>query len=197
MPDWNYHGLCPELLRAVQEQKWLLPTPIQDECLPAILGGGDVCGAAETGSGKTAAFVLPILQLVQEELVNGGAMIVQQKSNGGGQGNTGVHGAGSQGGTKSDSTPIRLSMTDRDSMLAVSQPDQLVCQSRSERQWQGVRATVGATNGATVYFEALVNTILARMSTVGGSGVQGKNRTAENSLPMDVHLDGVMSLGLI
>ena len=155
MPDWNYHGLCPELLRAVQEQKWHLPTPIQDECLPAILGGGDVCGAAETGSGKTAAFVLPILQLVQEELVNGGAMIIQQKSNGGGRGNTGDQGVRSQGETKSDSTPIRLSTTDRDSMLAVSQPDQLVCQSRSERQWQGVRATVGATNGATVYFEAL------------------------------------------
>ena len=152
MPDWNYHGLCPELLRAVNEEKWLLPTSIQDESIPCILGGGDVCGAAETGSGKTAAFCLPILQLVQEELVNGGSMLiipkkVEQETKSKPKKNK---------STKSTNSAIQLSLDDRDSMLAVSQPDQLVCQSRSERQWQGVRATTGATKGAKIYFEATV-----------------------------------------
>ena len=40
-----------------------LPTPIQAEAVPLILGGGDVMAAAETGSGKTGAFALPILQV--------------------------------------------------------------------------------------------------------------------------------------
>ena len=119
MPDWNYHGLCPELLRAVNEEKWLLPTSIQDEGIPCILGGGDVCGAAETGSGKTAAFCLPILQLVQEELVNGGSMLiipkkVEQETKSKPKKNK---------STKSTNSAIQLSLDDRDSMLAVSQPD--------------------------------------------------------------------------
>ena len=46
-----------------------LPTPIQAEAVPLILGGGDVMAAAETGSGKTGAFALPVLQIVHETLV--------------------------------------------------------------------------------------------------------------------------------
>ena len=45
-----------------------LPTPIQAEVVPLILGGGDVMAAAETGSGKTGAFALPVLQIVHEAL---------------------------------------------------------------------------------------------------------------------------------
>ena len=45
-----------------------LPTPIQAEAAPLILGGGDVLAAAETGSGKTGAFALPVLQVVHESL---------------------------------------------------------------------------------------------------------------------------------
>eukprot|EP01039_Chlorochromonas_danica_P006233 gene6233-6872_t len=56
-------GLLPELLQAIEDQGWSLPTDIQDEAIPLILGGGDVMGAAETGSGKSAAFALPILQV--------------------------------------------------------------------------------------------------------------------------------------
>jgi len=55
-------GLAPELLRAVRELGFARPTPIQDEAIPAALQGRDVLGCAMTGSGKTAAFVLPILQ---------------------------------------------------------------------------------------------------------------------------------------
>ena len=70
MPDFEYLGLCPELLKICEENKWFLPTPVQDEAIPLILGGGDVMAAAETGSGKTAAFALPILQVVHEALTN-------------------------------------------------------------------------------------------------------------------------------
>ena len=47
----------PELIRAVDALGWLLPTPIQAEAIPLILGGGDVMGAAETGRFGNALFV--------------------------------------------------------------------------------------------------------------------------------------------
>ncbi len=55
-------GLMPELLRAVEEKGYTAPTPIQAGTIPAILSGRDVLAGAQTGTGKTAAFVLPILQ---------------------------------------------------------------------------------------------------------------------------------------
>ncbi len=55
-------GLTPELLRAVEEQGYTEPTPIQREAIPIGLTGRDVVGSAQTGTGKTAAFMLPILQ---------------------------------------------------------------------------------------------------------------------------------------
>ena len=55
-------GLAPELLKAVEEQGYTEPTPIQCEAIPAGLEGRDVVGSAQTGTGKTAAFLLPILQ---------------------------------------------------------------------------------------------------------------------------------------
>jgi ATP-dependent RNA helicase RhlE len=55
-------GLAPELLRALEEQGYTEPTPIQVKAIPAGLEGRDVVGSAQTGTGKTAAFLLPILQ---------------------------------------------------------------------------------------------------------------------------------------
>jgi ATP-dependent RNA helicase RhlE len=55
-------GLRPELLRAVAEAGYTTPTPIQVQAIPVILEGHDVMGGAQTGTGKTAGFALPILQ---------------------------------------------------------------------------------------------------------------------------------------
>ena len=55
-------GLSPELLRAVADQGYTEPTPVQAQAIPFILAGRDVLAGAQTGTGKTAAFVLPILQ---------------------------------------------------------------------------------------------------------------------------------------
>ena len=54
-------GLAPELLRAVADQGYLVPTPVQSEAIPLVLAGRDLLAGAQTGTGKTAAFVLPIL----------------------------------------------------------------------------------------------------------------------------------------
>ncbi len=54
-------GLAEPLLRAVHEQGYTVPTPIQAQAIPAVLSGGDVMGGAQTGTGKTAGFVLPML----------------------------------------------------------------------------------------------------------------------------------------
>jgi ATP-dependent RNA helicase RhlE len=54
-------GLAEPLLRAVHEAGYTTPTPIQSQAIPAVLSGGDVMGGAQTGTGKTAGFVLPML----------------------------------------------------------------------------------------------------------------------------------------
>ncbi|NUZ07160.1 DEAD/DEAH box helicase [Piscinibacter koreensis] len=54
-------GLAEPLLRAVHEYGYETPTPIQAQAIPAVLSGGDVMGGAQTGTGKTAGFVLPML----------------------------------------------------------------------------------------------------------------------------------------
>jgi superfamily II DNA/RNA helicase len=56
--------LLPELLRAVAEQGYTEPTPIQRQAIPAVLARRDIMGSAQTGTGKTASFALPILQLL-------------------------------------------------------------------------------------------------------------------------------------
>ena len=55
-------GFSTELLRAVRAKNYTVPTPIQEKAIPHVLSGRDLLGCAQTGTGKTAAFALPILQ---------------------------------------------------------------------------------------------------------------------------------------
>ncbi len=57
-------GLAPELLRAVLDEGYTKPTPIQAQAIPLVIRGQDIMGGAQTGTGKTAAFTLPILQRI-------------------------------------------------------------------------------------------------------------------------------------
>ena len=59
-------GLCKELLRAIKEEGYTTPTPIQTESIPVILSKKDVLAAAQTGTGKTAGFTLPLLELLNK-----------------------------------------------------------------------------------------------------------------------------------
>ena len=59
-------GLSPELLRAVSEQGYTQPTPIQSRVIPVVLDGRDVMAGAQTGTGKTAGFTLPLLQRLSQ-----------------------------------------------------------------------------------------------------------------------------------
>ena len=59
-------GLCTELLRAIKEEGYTTPTPIQTQSIPVILSKKDVLAAAQTGTGKTAGFTLPLLELLNK-----------------------------------------------------------------------------------------------------------------------------------
>ncbi len=60
-------GLSPEILRAVGEQGYEQPTPIQEQAIPLVRDGRDVMGRAQTGTGKTAAFALPMLERLRTQ----------------------------------------------------------------------------------------------------------------------------------
>ncbi len=62
LPRFEDFGLAPPILQALAEQGYATPTPIQAQAIPVVLKGKDVMGAAQTGTGKTAGFSLPIIQ---------------------------------------------------------------------------------------------------------------------------------------
>src|SRR3954464_15390203 len=59
--------LIEPILRALKTEGYTTPTPIQQQAIPVVLQRRDLLGCAQTGTGKTAAFALPILQLMQQE----------------------------------------------------------------------------------------------------------------------------------
>jgi superfamily II DNA/RNA helicase len=62
--DFTGFGLDARLQRAIEESGYTTPTPIQAQAIPVVLSGHDVMGSAQTGTGKTASFVLPLLQKI-------------------------------------------------------------------------------------------------------------------------------------
>ena len=67
MHSFDSLALHPALLKTLSDEGYEIPTPIQERAIPAALAGRDVLGTAQTGTGKTAAFALPILHLLNEE----------------------------------------------------------------------------------------------------------------------------------
>ena len=65
-------GLRTEILTGIKFQGYTQPTPIQEQAIPIILKGGDILAGAQTGTGKTAAFTLPILHLLSTGKERGG-----------------------------------------------------------------------------------------------------------------------------
>ena len=60
-------NLIDPIAKALQEEGYTQPTPIQQQAIPSILQGRDLLGTAQTGTGKTAAFAIPILQNLTEK----------------------------------------------------------------------------------------------------------------------------------
>jgi len=145
MSGFERLGVMPEIIRAIEDMGWLLQTPVQDEAIPLILGGGDVMIAAETGSGKTGAFSLPVLQVVYETLKN------HLEGKNGGQG---LRETDTKRITKG--LRVQLNAADRDEKIAIDSSG-VRCQSRGmgPRDWFGVRANVGVLRGS-YYFEITV-----------------------------------------
>lgn len=66
-------NIMPEIVKALERQHYEHPTPIQEQAIPVILSGRDLLGCAQTGTGKTAAFAIPTLQLLSKEKVPNGS----------------------------------------------------------------------------------------------------------------------------
>lgn len=136
MTAFEEFGVIPELSKAVDEMEWLLPTDVQAEAIPLILGGGDVLMAAETGSGKTGAFCLPILQIVHETLRD-----IRE----------GKHKKKPGSSSSQTESTWKMSFYDRGNALAIT-PDGLRCQSREQKEWHGGRANKGVRGNLRYYF---------------------------------------------
>lgn len=64
---FNDLNITPAILKALAKENYTKPTPIQEQAIPAVLAGRDLLGCAQTGTGKTAAFAVPIIQLLSEQ----------------------------------------------------------------------------------------------------------------------------------
>ncbi|MBL7829622.1 MAG: DEAD/DEAH box helicase, partial [Saprospiraceae bacterium] len=61
---FNDLGLIDPIKKALSDEGYLTPTPIQQQSIPILLKGNDLLGCAQTGTGKTAAFAIPIIQFL-------------------------------------------------------------------------------------------------------------------------------------
>lgn len=156
MAAFEEFGVLPEIAKAVDELEWTFPTDIQAEAIPVILGGGDVLLAAETGSGKTAAFSLPLVQVVWETLkdIHSGKMAKLDTK---------------AAAYQDDSPPWTMSRLNRGNAVAVA-PDGLLVQSCSHKEWHGVRCTRGVTEGKWGFEATVKDDGLCR---VGWSTLEG------------------------
>jgi len=123
-------GIMPEIIQAIEEDEWLLPTAVQQDAIPLILNGQDVLVAAQTGSGKTGAFGLPTLQIVHENLR--GKAIASTKP------------------TEKADRHCELNLNDKDMFVLVTD-DGNECKSDDPAKWSGIRATTEISGGKYMY----------------------------------------------
>ncbi len=144
-------GVMGEIIRGLDEIGWMLPTPIQQEAIPLILGGGDVMGAAETGTGKTGAFGIPLIQLMHENLTSA----AQPAS----------------GRAREAAPEIRMSMEDKEALFNVDASGSM-CSATSQAAWGGGRANVCMKQGK-YFFEVTCakvgGTVRVGVSTAAGA----------------------------
>lgn len=204
MAGFERLGVMPEIIRAIEDMGWNLQTPVQDEAIPLILGGGDVMIAAETGSGKTGAFSLPMLQIVYETLrarADGkdAPRRGKGKGKGGKKGGRASGGQGRGGDAKASGRPVpkgtrvRLNRADRDARVAVDESG-LTCQCRSmgKRDWFGVRANVGVLRGRWCFEATVADEGLAR---VGWARPNGTRNTGTDAMSFGYGGTGMKSHG--
>ncbi|KAK0051371.1 ATP-dependent RNA helicase DDX1, partial [Biomphalaria pfeifferi] len=141
MTAFEEMGVLPEIANAVEEMDWSLPTDVQAEAIPMILGGGDVLMAAETGSGKTGAFCLPVLQIVYETLKD----LHEGKSSG--KASVSASGSGSK--------HWKMNVYDRGDAMAIGE-DGLLCQARDQQGWHGTRSNKAVFGKGKYYYEGTV-----------------------------------------
>jgi len=130
-------GICPDIIQAIEEDEWLLPTAVQQEAVPLILTGQDVLVASETGSGKTGAFGLPCMQIVHENLRGKCQTRDETGSN----------------------LRCELNHGDKDMSVSVTE-DGLECRSANDKKWFGVRATFEVLKGKYMYEVEMVEGML-------------------------------------
>eukprot|EP01126_Amoeba_proteus_P043433 TRINITY_DN4766_c1_g2_i4.p1 TRINITY_DN4766_c1_g2~~TRINITY_DN4766_c1_g2_i4.p1 ORF type:complete len:639 (-),score=112.13 TRINITY_DN4766_c1_g2_i4:552-2360(-) len=169
MSGFETLGVMPEIIQTLQDMDWDLPRDIQEEAIPLILGGADVMAAAETGSGKTCAFALPIVQIVSET--------IRSQSN------------SCPLGTK----PIpRMSLANRDPELVLDS-EGLVCTNTSQDKWYGGRGNFGVSKGKYYYEVTCTDDGLSRVGWASacakynlgtdnkGFGFGGTGKSSNNS----------------
>ncbi|KAJ0410106.1 hypothetical protein ATCC90586_001591 [Pythium insidiosum] len=186
-------GVCAELSRVIAEQDWLVPTPVQTEVVPLLLGGRDVLAAAETGSGKTGAFLIPVLQGIQETLL-GSAEDVSVDSR--------EDTDGAKFPQAQDAECVRWSSRDKDARLSILDGG-LVVSSTDPKRWFGARATLGVRQRGKYLVEMEIKRCggIARVgwSTIAASldlgtdrhgygyGGTGKKAHGKDYIPETVH----------
>ncbi|CAI5449403.1 unnamed protein product [Caenorhabditis angaria] len=138
MTAFEEFGVIPQLSEAVSSLYWTLPTPVQSEAIPAILGGVDALIAAETGSGKTGAFCLPIAQIVWERRKDA----LNPSSS-------------SSSSSQSEIHEFILNREDRDVSLQIDS-DNLNCDSRVPKDWNGARCRAGLHTSGKYYYEVQI-----------------------------------------
>ncbi|CAC5357532.1 DDX1 [Mytilus coruscus] len=136
MTAFEEMAVMPELGQAVEEMDWSLPTDVQSEAIPMILGGGDVLMAAETGSGKTGKVLVahPPDSVSLKDLKGKGKLLTK------------AHGGGGK---------WKMNVYDRGDAMAID-PEGSLCQARDPQGWHGTRSNKAVTGKGKYYYEAEV-----------------------------------------